>query len=74
MAQETEEEEKVLAVVGDDGEDEEDEEEDERLDDLPVWGIVREVWSTAFLNHKHVERRGQDWGSGGAWGSPGAGV
>ena len=51
------------------------EEKDGRLDGLPVlvWGIVREAWSTtACFDHKHVERRGQDRGSGGTWGSPGA--
>ena len=51
--------------------------QDEGLDGLPVlaWGVFREVGSsTACLNHQHVERRGQDRGSGGTWDSPGAGL
>ena len=53
----------------------EEDEPDEGFDDPPVWVIVREAWSTtACLNHKHVERRGQDRGSGGTWDSPGAGL
>ena len=53
----------------------EEDEPDEGLDGLPVWVIGREAWSTtACLNHQHVERRGQDRGSGGTWDSPGAGL
>ena len=51
----------------------EEDEPDEGLDGLPVWVIGHEVGSTtARLNHQHVERRVQDRGSGGMWGSPGA--
>ena len=71
----TRQQEREVVAVGMVVEVDEEDEWDEGLDGLPVWVIVREAWSTtACLNHKHVERRGQDRCSGGTWDSPGAGL